>query len=193
AISEMLQNKYTLFSPTKLIGLATKGIPKVVENRVDAKQEVDKELKHVCEEFILDNSKLAIEPLSSFLLKVSAFRLRNDLREVHHQTSLKNQKFAQPDKVIEVYETFQETVKARLLYIVPKMSEYLGDRETESILLKPIQASAKHIIDTYQAFYDIMKNENFDLNNFPKSLGDIDKVKGWVQCEWVWEEQEHGK
>ncbi|CAG8522986.1 372_t:CDS:10 [Acaulospora colombiana] len=186
AISEMLHNKYTIFSPTKLLGLATKGIPKVVENRIDAKQEVDKELKHICEEFILDNSKAAIEPLSSFLLKVSTFRLRNDLREVHRQTSLKNQNFAQPDKIIEVYETFQETVKNRLRYIIPKMSEYLGDRETESILLKPMQ---KHIIDTYQAFYDIMQNENFEFGNFQKSLGDIDKVKEWVQCDLFWEEQ----
>ncbi|CAG8824518.1 28853_t:CDS:2, partial [Dentiscutata erythropus] len=97
ALGELLQNKYSILSPTKLIGLASKGIPKVVENRIDSKQvKKNKELKRICEDFIFDSSKAAIEPLSSFLVKVSAFRLRNDLKAVHHQTLLKNQKFAQP-------------------------------------------------------------------------------------------------
>ncbi|RHZ56100.1 hypothetical protein Glove_406g88 [Diversispora epigaea] len=188
ALGELLQNKYSILSPTKLIGLASKGIPKVVENRIDSKQEVDKELKRICEDFIFDSSKAAIEPLSSFLVKVSAFRLRNDLKAVHYQTLLKNQKFAQPAKIIEVYDDFQETVKKRLRYIIPKMSEYLDDRKTESVLLKPMQ---KHIIDTYQAFYDILQNEKFELDKFPKALGDIDKVKERVRAEWFWGEEQN--
>ncbi|CAG8739718.1 7470_t:CDS:2, partial [Cetraspora pellucida] len=181
ALSEILQNKYSILSPTTLIGLASKGIPKVVENRIDSKQEVDKELKRICEEFIMDSYKAAIEPLSSFLMKVSAFRLRNDLKPVHQQTLLKDQSFAQPANIIEVYETFQDAVKSRLHYIITKMSEYLDDRKTENVLLKPIQ---QHIMDTYQAFYDILQLENFELDNFPKTLGDVEEVKEWIKCEW---------
>ncbi|CAG8501446.1 821_t:CDS:2 [Diversispora eburnea] len=40
------------------------------------------------------------------------------------------------------------------------MSEYLDDRKTENVLLKSMQ---KHIIDTYQALYEIMQNENFEF------------------------------
>ncbi|RIB08130.1 Sec34-like family-domain-containing protein [Gigaspora rosea] len=183
ALSEILQNKYSILSPTTLFGLASKGIPKVVENRIDSKQEVDKELKRICEEFIVDSYEAAIEPLSSFLMKVkvSAFRLRNDLKPAHQQTSLKDQSFAQPANVIEVYETFQEAVKSRLRYIITKMSEYIEDRNTENVLLKPIQ---NRIIETYQAFYEILQSENFELDNFPKTLGDVEEVKEWVKCEW---------
>ncbi|CAG8451846.1 10392_t:CDS:10 [Dentiscutata heterogama] len=174
--SEILQNKYSILSPTTLFGLASKGIPKVVENRIDSKQEVDKELKRICEEFIMDSHKAAIEPLSAFLMKVSTFRLRNDLKPAHQQTLLKDQTFAQPANIIEVYETFQDAVKSRLRYIINKMSEYIEDRNTENVLLKSIQ---NRIIDTYQAFYDILQSENFELDNFPKTLGDVEEVKEW--------------
>jgi conserved oligomeric Golgi complex subunit 3 len=66
-----MRNKYSILSPNTLFGLAQKGIPKVVENRTDSKQDVDRELKHVCEEFIMESAKAAAEPLSLFLLKVS--------------------------------------------------------------------------------------------------------------------------
>jgi hypothetical protein len=71
ALSEILQNKYSILSPNTLLGLAQKGIPKIVESRVDSKQEVDKELKRICEEFITESVQDAIEPLSSFILKVN--------------------------------------------------------------------------------------------------------------------------
>jgi hypothetical protein len=42
----------------------------VVESRVDSKREVDGHLKRVCEEFISDSAKAAIEPLTTFGVKV---------------------------------------------------------------------------------------------------------------------------
>jgi len=65
-----MRNKYSILSPNTLFGLAQKGIPKLVENRTDSKQEVDQGLKHVCEEFIMESAKAAVEPVSSFLVKV---------------------------------------------------------------------------------------------------------------------------
>ncbi|CAG8456803.1 818_t:CDS:10 [Funneliformis caledonium] len=169
ALSEILQNKYSILSPNTLFGLAQKGIPKVVENRVDSKQEVDKELKRICEEFITESAQAAIEPLSSFILKVSAFKIRNNLKPKNHQTLLKNQSFADPAKIVEVYESFQNSVQARLRYIITKMSEYLEDRKTEYILLKPMQ---------------------YEFDKFPKPIGTFEEVKEWVKGEWVWAEFE---
>ncbi len=71
-------------------------MPKVVESRIDSKQDVDKELKKICEEFITESAQAATEPLSSFILKVSAFKIRNNLKQIHQQTLLKNQNFAEP-------------------------------------------------------------------------------------------------
>ncbi|CAI2174129.1 14468_t:CDS:10 [Funneliformis geosporum] len=165
ALSEILQNKYSILSPNTLFGLAQKGIPKVVENRVDSKQEVDKELKRICEEFITESAQAAIEPLSSFILKVSAFKIRNNLKPINQQTLLKNQNFAKPAKIVEVYESFQNSVQAQLRYIITKMSEYLKDRKTEYILLKPMQ---------------------YEFDIFPKPIGTFEEVKEWVKGEWVW-------
>lgn len=39
-------------------------------------------------------------------------------------------------------------------------------------------------MDTYQAFYDILQLENFELDNFPKTLGDVEEVKEWIKYEW---------
>ncbi|GBB87592.1 hypothetical protein RclHR1_14060001 [Rhizophagus clarus] len=183
ALSEILQNKYSILSPNTLLGLAQKGIPKIVESRIDSKQEVDKELKKICEEFITESVQDAIEPLSSFILKVSAFKIRSNLKPIHQQTLLKNQNFAGPARIVEIYETFQNSVKVRLQFIIKKMLEYLEDRKTVNILLKPIQ---HQIIDTYQTFYDILRKEEYEFDEFPKPIGTVEEVKEWVKGEWFW-------
>ncbi|RIA80198.1 Sec34-like family-domain-containing protein [Glomus cerebriforme] len=183
ALSEILQNKYSILSPNTLLGLAQKGIPKIVENRVDSKQEVDKELKRICEEFITESVQAAIEPLSSFILKVSAFKIRSNLKPIHQQTLLKNQNFAEPAKIVEVFETFQNSVKIRLQYIIKKMLDYLEDRKTVNILLKPMQYQ---IIDTYQTFYDTLQQEGYEFDKFPKSIRTVEEIKEWVKSEWFW-------
>jgi hypothetical protein len=45
-------------------------------------QDVDAALKNVCEQMITDVNRSVLEPLSSFLLKVSAFKMRNDRKSV---------------------------------------------------------------------------------------------------------------
>ena len=55
ALSEILQNKYSIVSP-----IWRKGYSKIVENKVGSKQEVDKELKRICEEFITESVQAAI-------------------------------------------------------------------------------------------------------------------------------------
>jgi hypothetical protein len=52
---------------------------------------VDIQLKKNCEELILNVAKAVIEPVSSFLLKASAFKIRQD-----RFSQLKNQPFATP-------------------------------------------------------------------------------------------------
>ncbi|CAG8501426.1 820_t:CDS:2 [Diversispora eburnea] len=54
---------------------------------IDENNSVNKEFKRIYEDFIFDSSKAAIKP-------VSAFRLRNNLKAIHNQNLLKNQKFA---------------------------------------------------------------------------------------------------
>ncbi|CAJ0912409.1 687_t:CDS:10 [Entrophospora sp. SA101] len=180
ALNEILQNKYSILSPNTLFGLAQKGIPKVKENIIDSKLEVDKELKKTCEEFIYNCANSAIEPLTSFFMKVSTFGIRNKLKPVNQQTLLKDQNFASPKNIIEVYETFQNSVKMRIQYIMTKMSEYIEDKDTEAVLLKPIQ---HHIIVSYHAFYDILLIEKYEFENFPKPIANVEEFQYWMAKE----------
>lgn len=59
---------WTFINPTTLLSFADK--VKTVESYADAKENLDLEVKRVCEEYISDATKTTVEPLSSFLLKV---------------------------------------------------------------------------------------------------------------------------
>jgi hypothetical protein len=120
------------------------------------------DLKRVCEDVILDAAKTAIEPISSFMLKVSAFRLRVAGRS--NAEILSKQNFATPgilkflklDHVIEVFNLFNNLAKQHLSNVSKKMNDYLGDKKTETILLRVIRSN---ILDNYQAFYEVVTTE----------------------------------
>lgn len=59
---------WTLVNPTTLYSFSSK--VKTVESYADAKENLDVEVKRVCEEYISDATRATVEPLSSFMLKV---------------------------------------------------------------------------------------------------------------------------
>ena len=64
----LLENTWTLNKLGQdFLNAAT---PKITRSFIDSKQAVDKELKRVCEDFILETSQTIFEPFSSFILKV---------------------------------------------------------------------------------------------------------------------------
>jgi hypothetical protein len=60
-----------MFNPNALIGLAQRGMPRVVEVSLDSRREIDFSIKNVCEEFISNCVNSSTEPLTAFLIKVS--------------------------------------------------------------------------------------------------------------------------
>lgn len=59
-----------MFNPNALIGLAQRGMPRVVEVSLDSRREIDYQIKRVCEEFINNCVNSCVEPLTAFLIKV---------------------------------------------------------------------------------------------------------------------------
>lgn len=59
-----------MFNPNALIGLAQRGMPRVVEVSLDSRREIDFQIKSVCEEFINNCVNSCVEPLTAFLIKV---------------------------------------------------------------------------------------------------------------------------
>ncbi|KAJ3225402.1 Golgi transport complex subunit 3 [Clydaea vesicula] len=140
--------------------------PKVIYTYSDSKQAVDKELKAVCEDLILENAKSSLEPISSFLIKVSAFKLRNEAKPLTQKELLVKQNFAQAGAVLQTVEQFQNTLNERFFNTAIKMSSYLGDRRTENVLIKVIKS---HILDTYQTFFDLISS-NYEYSLINKVL-----------------------
>jgi hypothetical protein len=71
SLSTFQQQRSLIFNPNALIGLAQRGMPRVVEVSLDSRREIDNQIKKVCEEFITSCVDGAVEPLTAFLIKVS--------------------------------------------------------------------------------------------------------------------------
>lgn len=117
--------------------------PRVLDYQVDAKKELEKNLKMTCEQFIMSVTKVAIEPLLSFMTKVTAIKvaIRSRSLDAEAPKALKEQAFATPDKVAEMVAMVQEVVQQQVPEVVSKMQLYLQNPSTRSILFKPIKSN----------------------------------------------------
>ncbi|KAI9018967.1 Sec34-like family-domain-containing protein [Hyaloraphidium curvatum] len=140
----------TLVNPTTFISFGAN--IKVVESYADAKENLDAEVKRVCEEYIADATKAVVEPLSSFMLKASAFRLRGPAAG----GQLRDQAFARPDQIPTLHAAFLDALSSRLKSYVERLDDYLGDRKTEVVLIRVIRAN---IVDSYRNFFDLVRKE----------------------------------
>ncbi|KAJ1570121.1 Golgi transport complex subunit 3 [Nowakowskiella sp. JEL0078] len=166
---EMIDALSTVLSPTKWglgsLSSISRGIisatrPRVIHSFTDSKLAVDGELKRICEDFILETAKACVEPVSSFMMKVSAFRISKEVgkeaRTPLLSESLSKQSFGNPTNMLQVASTFKETVQTRLLYALNKMTDYLGDKKTEGVLIRVIQ---NNIVETYRVFLELVNEE----------------------------------
>ncbi|KAJ3129149.1 Golgi transport complex subunit 3 [Nowakowskiella sp. JEL0407] len=163
---EMIDAFSSVLSPSKWgfntlsnalsVGIKAATDPKITQSFTDSKLEVDVELKRVCERFIMETAKDCVEPVSSFILKVSAFRNSRDLKSQLRKDPLSTQNFGIPDNVIKITEEFKNTTSKTLTHTLQKMTDYLGDKKTEEILIRVIQ---NNISETYKIFLRLIEDE----------------------------------
>ncbi|KAI1308451.1 Golgi transport complex subunit 3 [Mortierella claussenii] len=173
AITTLFRDRTNLFSFGSWFGAVSQTItPTLVDSFLDARQEIDRDLKLVCETFILEMGKSAVHSLAEFMNKVAGFRIRADVdaatqREQQQQQQsqpsikrtpmlLKDKPFARPEELQRIMTDFKETVPPRIQWTVRKLSMYLKDANTEMILMRPIQS---FILESYQSFYDTILYE----------------------------------
>jgi hypothetical protein len=75
-------------------------MPRVVEISIDSRREIDKELKRICEDFIMECGQSATEPLSNFITQISAFQVANNSRT--ERLKLSSQTFATSSKWLKI-------------------------------------------------------------------------------------------
>ncbi|XP_018449460.1 conserved oligomeric Golgi complex subunit 3 isoform X1 [Raphanus sativus] len=161
-LRRILRGQASLFDWSRSTSLARTLSPRVMESQIDAKKELEKCLKTTCEEFIMSVTKLVVDPMLSFLTKVTAIKVslssgtQNQKADSVMAKPLKEQAFATPDKVAELVQKVYAAIQQELLPILAKMKLYLQNPSTRTILFKPIKTN---IVEAHTQVESLLKAE----------------------------------
>ncbi|XP_024973744.1 conserved oligomeric Golgi complex subunit 3 isoform X3 [Cynara cardunculus var. scolymus] len=161
-LRRILRGQTSLFDWSRSTSLARTLSPRVLESQIDAKKELEKSLKATCEEFIMSITKLVVDPMLSFVTKVTAVRValssgaQNQKLDSAMGKPLKDQAFATPDKVAEIIQKVNAAMQKELPRVMGKMKLYLQNPSTRTILFKPIKTN---IIEAHEQVQSLLNKE----------------------------------
>ncbi|CAK7352282.1 unnamed protein product [Dovyalis caffra] len=161
-LRRILRGQASLFDWSRSTSLARTLSPRVLESQVDAKKELEKSLKATCEEFIMSATKLVVDPMLSFVTKVTAVKValssgsQNQKVDSVMAKPLKDQAFATPDKVAELVQKVNAAIQQELPMVMTKMKLYLQNPSTRTILFKPIKTN---IVEAHIQIQSLVKAE----------------------------------
>ncbi|CAI6000927.1 unnamed protein product [Closterium sp. NIES-65] len=146
--------------------------PRVTESHIDAKKELEKLLKTTCEQLIMSVTKLTVEPILSFITKVTAVRVAGSALALKArggdaaaaaggdghagQRVLREQAFASPEKLAQVVKQVDEALKVALPDVVANMALYLPHAATRAILFRPIKSN---ILEAHAQLQSLVESE----------------------------------
>lgn len=61
---------FTLSTNNAMVQLVSRSAPRILDNQIESKKRLEKQLKEVCEELIMSITKMTVEPMLSFITKV---------------------------------------------------------------------------------------------------------------------------
>ncbi|CAJ1940598.1 unnamed protein product [Sphenostylis stenocarpa] len=160
-LRRLLRGQASLFDWSRSTSLARTLSPRVLENQIDTKKELEKSLKATCEEFIMSVTKLVVDPLLSFVTKVTAVKVALSSGGQNQKQSgmakpLKDQAFATPDKVAELVQKVSAAIQEQLPVVIAKMKLYLQNSSTRTILFKPIKTN---IVEAHIQVQTLLQSE----------------------------------
>ncbi|XVE97818.1 hypothetical protein REPUB_Repub03eG0051700 [Reevesia pubescens] len=161
-LRRILRGQTSLFDWSRSTSLARTLSPRVLESQVDAKKELEKSLKATCEEFIMAVTKQVVDPMLSFVTKVTAVKValssgtQNKKIDSVMAKPLKEQAFATPEKVAELVQKVNSAIQQELPVVIVKMKLYLQNPSTRTILFKPIKTN---IVEAHIQVQSLLKAE----------------------------------
>ncbi|KAG5608589.1 hypothetical protein H5410_019870 [Solanum commersonii] len=160
-LRRILRGQASIFDWSRSTSLARTLSPRVLESQIDAKKELEKSLKTTCEEFIMSVTKLVVEPLLSFVTKVTAVKValsgsQNKKLESGIAKPLKDHAFASPEKIAELLQKVNTAIDEDLPRVLVKMRLYLQNSSTRAILFKPIKTN---ILEAHIQVLSLLKKE----------------------------------
>lgn len=126
---------FTLSASNAVFQLMSKGAPTVKERQKDSKRELEDQLKTVCEAYIMTITKQMVEPILSFVTKVSAIRTAGSTRE----KPLREQAFASVEKLSLAVARSKEALTTELEGVVKLTTIYLPNASTRAVLFQPVR------------------------------------------------------
>ncbi|XP_019443675.1 PREDICTED: conserved oligomeric Golgi complex subunit 3 [Lupinus angustifolius] len=161
-LRRLLRGQASLFEWSRTTSLARTLSPRILENQIDTKKELEKSLKATCEEYIMSVTKLVVDPLLSFVTKVTAVKValysggQNQKLDSAMAKPLKDQAFATPDKVAELVQKVRTAIQEQLPVVISKMKLYLQNSSTRTILFKPIKTN---IVEAHTQLQSLLQSE----------------------------------
>lgn len=161
-LRRILRGQASLFDWSRSTSLARTLSPRVLESQIDAKKELEKSLKATCEEFIMAVTKLVVDPMLSFVAKVTAVKValssgnQNQNVDSLMAKPLKDQAFATPDKMAELVHKVNAAIQQELPPVMAKMKLYLQNPSTRTILFKPVKTN---IVEAHIQVQSLLKAE----------------------------------
>ena len=148
--------------------------PRISKMRFDSKRELEKRLKTCCESYIMAVTKLCVEPMLSFITKVTTTKVAVTKK------ALKDHAFATPSKLIEIVTTVNNALEDTLPQAIGKMKKYLDSPNTHAVLFKPIKSNIAEahgqIAHILESEYDAETIEMVPLMPPPKLMGILDSL-----------------
>ncbi|PNW85826.1 hypothetical protein CHLRE_03g203750v5 [Chlamydomonas reinhardtii] len=139
------ESLFTLGPSNAMVRMLGASGPRVLTYQLDSKKELEKALKSVCEALIMALTKVAVEPMLSFITKVTAVRLAGQSSGAAAQATkpMREQAFASTAKLGEMVGRVNAAMAAGgpLAAAVSKMRLYLPNPATHAILLKPVKSN----------------------------------------------------
>ncbi|KAJ4963906.1 hypothetical protein NE237_023845 [Protea cynaroides] len=161
-LRRILRGQTSLFDWSRSTSLARTLSPRVLESQIDAKKDLERSLKATCEEFIMSVTKLVVDPMLSFVTKVTAVKValssggQDQKSDSILAKPLKNQAFATPDKVAELVQKVDAAIQQELPRVMGKMTQYLQNPSTRTILFKPIKTN---IVEAHLQLQSLLKSD----------------------------------
>nr|XP_018911468.1 PREDICTED: conserved oligomeric Golgi complex subunit 3 [Bemisia tabaci] len=145
----------SLDSSNALFAFLLEGTPLVRESNLDARKEVDKQLKASCESFISHATDQLVGPL--LLLLDSAQKYLKDPGP-GMEKALSKQPFAAPNIISQTVQNVLRNTKAQLPSLQRSMSLYLANPDTQFILYRPIK---NNVIGTFSKLSQLLLNNDY--------------------------------
>ncbi|XP_044742124.1 conserved oligomeric Golgi complex subunit 3 [Chrysoperla carnea] len=131
------KNLFKMDSNNAILKFLLEGTPQVKEHLLDSKKDADLQLKKTCQHLIMHVTNLLIDPLQQLNQKIQDYR--KVCGQEFNLQKFRAEKWTEPENLASIVNNVKRIIKTRITPIQNSMTLYIHNRETESILFRPIK------------------------------------------------------